>query len=322
MQKLLTILLLSLLTQATAQYPYQVGIAGSDAIDANDPFIAAWATTCIVQRGWQQITDTTLGKANYGFDSNAVGAANTNGMVSLGDGGMATLTFAYPIYNGQGADFAVFENGFMSADTLAFLELAFVEVSSDGQHFVRFPAHCHNDSIVQMGSFSEMDASKIKNLAGKYISGYGTPFDLEELKDSNNLNINEITHIRLVDVVGIVRSPFTTFDSHHHPINDPFPTPFPASGFDLDAVAVLHQNTSNIEDFTHRSPFSVYPNPFKDKIVIADNFQGEVRLWDMNGREIPIFPVNNTLNCENLASGMYILQLQEGDNLYPICIWK
>lgn len=322
MQKILTILLFSLLTQATAQYPYQVGIAGSDAIDANDPFIAAWATNCVVQRGWQQITDTTIGKANYGFDANAIGAANTNGLVSLGDDGMATLTFAYPIYNGQGADFAVFENGFMSADTLAFLELAFVEVSSDGQHFVRFPAHCHNDSLVQMSSFSEMDASKIKNLAGKYISGYGTPFDLEELKDSNNLNINSITHIRLIDVVGILRSPFTTFDSHHHAINDPFPTPFPASGFDLDAVAVIHQNTSNIEDFTNRSPFSVYPNPFKDKIFIGNDFQGEIRLWDMNGREIPILPVNNTLNCENLVAGMYILQLKQGEKFYHIPIWK
>jgi len=51
-------------------------------------------------------------------------------IVSLGDSGVADVTFAGAIYNGPGADFAVFENGFLNAtnDSLAFLELAFVEV--------------------------------------------------------------------------------------------------------------------------------------------------------------------------------------------------
>jgi hypothetical protein len=33
-------------------------------------------------------------------------------IVSLGDSGIAIATFAHPIYNGSGPDFAVFENGF------------------------------------------------------------------------------------------------------------------------------------------------------------------------------------------------------------------
>ena len=55
-------------------------------------------------------------------------------MVSLGKGGSITLSFDPPVSNGDGWDFAVFENGF--EDT--FLELAYVEVSSDGVVFVRF----------------------------------------------------------------------------------------------------------------------------------------------------------------------------------------
>ncbi|MFN6048554.1 MAG: T9SS C-terminal target domain-containing protein, partial [Bacteroidota bacterium] len=61
-----------------------------------------------------------------GTAAGAEGPAASNGVVSLGDGGIATLTFDPPITNGDGFDFAVFENTFL--DT--FLELAFVEVST------------------------------------------------------------------------------------------------------------------------------------------------------------------------------------------------
>ena len=74
---------------------------------------------------WQN-TENALGKptSNDTFD-----------VVVLGDAGSITLTFDAPICNGSGYDFAVFENSLN--DT--FLEFAFIEVSSDGEHFVRFP---------------------------------------------------------------------------------------------------------------------------------------------------------------------------------------
>ena len=55
-------------------------------------------------------------------------------VVSLGSGGSIILSFDPPFRNGEGWDFAIFENSF--SDT--FLELAYIEVSSDGEHFVRF----------------------------------------------------------------------------------------------------------------------------------------------------------------------------------------
>ena len=74
-----------------------------------------------------------MGKASSGDTNSPLGKAGDGTILSLGDGGEATLTFSTPISNGQGADFAIFENSFSAT----FLELGLVEVSSDGQNFVR-----------------------------------------------------------------------------------------------------------------------------------------------------------------------------------------
>ncbi len=60
-----------------------------------------------------------------------------------------------------------------SAESSSFLELAFVEVSTDSVHFVRFPAVSLTNPAVQTGAFGTTDARNIHNLAGKYIANYG-----------------------------------------------------------------------------------------------------------------------------------------------------
>ena len=117
-------------------YAPPAGQNGSTAISCTDPRFAEWATGISVTRGLQEIDKPADGYASYGDPTNALGpaTANTTKVVSLGDGGSATLTFAKPITNGPGPDFAVFENGF--SDT--FLELGFVEVSSDGSELLSF----------------------------------------------------------------------------------------------------------------------------------------------------------------------------------------
>ena len=133
------------------------------------------------------------------------------------------------------------------------------------------------------------------------MQGIGTGFDLEELKDVNELlDVNSITHVRITDVVGYVEpadfygdgivnfidyiiftaaypsepgnenwnedcdisnpsdgiinsddfevfigkwlneNDFSSCDFSGHQINDPWPTPFYSSGFDLDAVGVIN----------------------------------------------------------------------------------
>lgn len=221
-------------------YAPLAGQAGSTAIGKDDPVITGWATSAVIQRGPMQIDNPSLGLASFGADANVLGKAEGtwDGVASLGDGGSATLTFAHPITNGPGYDFAVFENGLN--DT--FLELAFVEVSSNGSDFFRLPAVSLTQTATQIGGFGSLNPTNIHNLAGTYRQGYGTPFDLENLVGiSPLLDVNAVTHVRVIDVIGDIAAPYATYDSLGHPINDPWPTPFAASGFDLDAVGVIHQ---------------------------------------------------------------------------------
>lgn len=217
-----------------------VGTAGCTAVAKDSSLIVAWATGCTVVRGLADVADSSRGYVRFGKERYAVGPAgsDTREAVSLGDGGWATLTFAEPIRNGRGPDFAVFENPFNDS----FLELAFVEVSTDGERFVRFPATSLTPTDRQTGPNGSTDPTLINNLAGKYRLGYGTPFDLEELRDSAGINIDSIVYVRVVDVIGTIEPQYATHDAYGHIVNDPYPTNdtvYSSGGFDLTGVAVL-----------------------------------------------------------------------------------
>ena len=145
-----------------------VSNGSTKAIQKDSVIFKSWATACTVTRGYQNIDNQSLGFATVGIDENGTLKAGVNSVVSLGDAGVAVLEFAIPIKNGEGADFAVFENGFNSGVN-QYLELAFVEVSSDGINYVRFPAISKINAAVQTGSFATTDAALIYNLAGKYV---------------------------------------------------------------------------------------------------------------------------------------------------------
>src|SRR5690606_17752172 len=143
------------------------------------------------------------------------------------------------------------------------LELAFVEVSSDGINFFRLAASSHTQDTSQISSVTGenyMKARCVNNLAGKYISNYGTPFVLQELSCIAGLDINNITHVRIVDVVGSIGE-YASYDTAGNKINDPYPTNFPTGGFDLDAVGVIHQGTTSGIQGLNLPVVSVYPNP-------------------------------------------------------------
>lgn len=250
-----------------AQFPPAANQEGTTAIHKDDAIFVNWATDIIVERGEQNIADDSLNFAEAGEPTLALGSPDIQS-VSLGDGGSAILTFDQPITNGEGPDFAIFENGFPTQGGY-FLELAFVEVSSDGVFFVRFPATSLTDTTTQVKTFDLIDPTKINNLAGKYVANFGTPFDLEELDKIPALDISSITHIRVVDVIGALADSLATFDTQGNKINDPFPTAFPTGGFDLDAVGVIHQKTStNIGELPTASSIKVYPNPVKNREVL------------------------------------------------------
>ncbi len=299
-------------SQPAAMGPFcgVVGTTGCTAIAYNDNRIKAWATGCTLVLGSQNLSDPSAPVVTYGTADEAVGAASTSTMdvVSLGDGGSATLTFEKPIANGDGYDFAVFENSFNDY----FLELAFVEVSSDGERFVRFPATSLTQTARQITS--SVDPTYINNLAGKYRVGYGTPFDLNELRDSAGLDINNITHVRIIDVVGSIDPELGTYDAFGHIINDPFPTITYSAGFDLDGIAVLNQKTERIELAENGVQMSVYPNPATDRICVTlENLENiDATLFDMSGRAVKTLTLrngDNTIDISTLQNGIYLIRV-------------
>lgn len=252
MRKLLVLLMAMMPVALWAQFAPAQDQPGTTAMHADSSAFIAWATDCVTEPGPMNIANPSLGLAGAGYPAaNAIGTpGGTYGVTCLGDGGIAILTFASPICNQPGPDFAVFENGFANAQTpdYWFLELAFVEVSSDGVNFFRFPAYSNTQTDTQLGGFACILPSEIHNLASKYGAMYGTPFELDEVPDNPLLDKNSITHVRIVDVVGCIDPEYATYDCQGHPINDPWPTPFASSGHDLDAVGVIH-------DVAH------FPNP-------------------------------------------------------------
>ena len=311
MRKLAFLFTILSLTLQAQSYPPAAGQMGSTAIPADSPLFAAWATGVTVTRGLIDISNPELqhngsNYASYGEPEDALGPS-TNQVVSLGDAGVAILTFENPITNGPGYDFAVFENGFDDN----FLELAFVEVSSNGLDYFRFPSHSQTQTNIQVEGFDPLDPTYINNLAGKYRAFFGTPFDLSELEDDPNLDKNKITHVKIIDVVGSIDPLYASYDSYGNIINDPFATPFYSSGFDLDAVGVINQQVLGKEEALISTDVTVYPNPFSNYVIIKNLKPGsEIKMLDAYGRiVVQNFNVSNIhlLNVENLASGFYFL---------------
>jgi hypothetical protein len=251
------LIILALATPAIAgPYAPAAGQPGSDAVAAGDSRFTLWASAASIVRGPVNIAfpeDNIF--TNHGTAADATGPADATSaapypVVSLGDGGSAVLTFSLPFGDIPGPDFAVFENGFVSFGS-TFLELAHVEVSSDGVDFYRFPSV----SLTPVSSTPDLggnvNATDVRNLAGKYIAGYGTPFDLAELRPLYpSLDTQRITHVRVIDVIGTNNPLIASHDSGGLIITDPYPTEYPTGGFDLDAVGVFQATTTNYAAWT------------------------------------------------------------------------
>jgi len=235
-----------------AAWPFAppAGQSGSTAIHLSDNAIVSWAD------GYQDVQYGGFVLSRWKTPAEALGPAegNSTEIVCLGRGGRITMTFAQGISDGSGFDFAVFENAFDDY----FLELGWVEVSSDGTNFVRFPNYSYTPA-----SPETFYARDIYGLASKYRQGYGTPFDLAELQWVSDaivagthsftntyvdaftnsfpaLDLSNVKFVRIIDVVG----DGSARDSEGFAIYDPYPTSGSA-GFDLDAIAVLNQPPPN-----------------------------------------------------------------------------
>jgi len=238
-----------------------------------NPIFRAWATAVVDYRPAGGVSEQWLDA------SKTLGPATGDGMgiASLGDRsaaeiaagappGWIVLGFTQPMRDGRGYDFVVFENAIVSGYNTGagsvsgqmFGELAFVEVSSDGVQFARFPSVSLTPDPV--GAYGTIELSNVFNLAGKHPNGggvcTGTPFDLADLADEPSVragavDVHDIRYVRIVDIPGNghfqdaatfhidpAGSPSWAAYTANHPVYDAWPT-FGSGGFDLDAVGVL-----------------------------------------------------------------------------------
>ncbi len=305
----LSILLILGTLSIYAQGPFapQANQTGTLAIHADSNVFVAWASRIEVQRGRQDIAVPNSDTTTVGSWTQCFGKANGT-VVSLGDSGVATVQFEGLIYNGVGPDFAVFENAFNHT----FLELAFVEVSSNGIDFHRFPSYSLTDTSIAVGSFGSVDPTGIHNLAGKYSANYGTPFDLSDLDSIIELDVSAISHIRIVDAVGSLNERYTQRDCKGRKVNDQYPTAFPSGGFDFDAVGVIYMKGVGLSESYDQSHRSIYPNPSNGVFYVDHEGSGLLKfeLRDFTGRVMQVGLLEtNTVDFTSLLKGAYLLQL-------------
>jgi len=280
------------------------GFPGSAAIAASSPEIITWASVVAEEhRGFRNISNLQSGMASAGNSVNALGPAMQNGTFSLGDGGSITLAFPRPLCDKAGMDFAVFENGFSDG----FLELAFVEASSNGIDFFAFPAYSETSFAIQKGPFDTLDARCLHNLAGKYRTGFGTGFDLAELAGNSGFDVSQVKYIRLRDVVGSILPEHATYDVLGRMVNDPWPTDFESSGFDLDAVAALHLAGED-------APL-IWPSLLGqgDAFYFVSDETMPLELLHSSGRLMASFPAgsgNSARLPAGMAPGIYLFRVQ------------
>lgn len=279
------------------------GAVGSTAIHKDSSIFITWASGIEMTRGPVFAPNLANGYATYGLESDALGIADGSEVVSLGDGGEAILTFDAPISNGAGADFAIFENGFIDH----YMELAFVEVSSDGINYTRFNCTSEVQTSTQLSNFDTVNCRYVNNFAGKYRVNYGTPFDLEELVSTPGLDVNSITHVKLIDVVGSINPLYGTYDNQGTIINDTYPTMFESGGFDLDAVGVIHSNElSTIENEIN---ISIYPNPTKGIVYVHAGNNLFINILDMYGKRMDSNIETNNIDLSSYDNGIYYLEI-------------
>lgn len=208
-----------------------------------NPLFFAWAS---------DYEDYLRSDTDAGFDDPTYALGPVTGdnfdVVSLGDltaarisagspPGRITLKFAKPIRDLSGADFVIYENGFVSTNNTGgagiggvYAELAYVEVSADGVNFHRFNPVSLTPSPA--GGYGSVNPTDLYNLAGKHVNAYGdswgTPFDIAQT------GLGQITHIRLIDIPG--SGDFK--DSSGNPVYDAWRT-FGSGGLDIEAVGSI-----------------------------------------------------------------------------------
>ncbi|HRZ28285.1 MAG TPA: Ig-like domain-containing protein [Spirochaetota bacterium] len=238
-------------------------ITGAAHVALADTSIAPPSSCAAFTRGLDRTTASA-------FDDPGGLLAGGSGMLNLGNTGGVTFTFDQPIADGEGADIAIFENGFLTTGGLI-AEYGYVEVSSNGTDYIRFDSATTRDPSTVPDPDTTMtgwDTTLDWGVTGRYPAGYGDSFDLAWLRTTRKvvegrIDLSSITYVRIIDIIGMdearlmgsdtgsaiprsdhqslissILGNYDSLDSFGSVIFDEYPT-VGTGGLDIDAVGVI-----------------------------------------------------------------------------------
>ena len=236
-------------------------------------------------------------------------------ILSLGNGGEIVLSFDDNyIIDGEGADFTVFENAFISVlDNKPFVEAGIVAVSQDGLNFVEFPY----DTATWAGLAGVTPTKDNYHFTDPTVSG-GDPFDLADV------GLEWARFVKITDLGNIKKEGTWNGD------------------FDLDAVVAINYEAglptlvNEKEAAPHRFELAQnYPNPFNPQTTIAFYLETPaetaLQVFNLNGRLIKT--LSHAVLSQGrhdvvwdgrdesgvaLGSGVYLARLQAGGEVKVI----
>lgn len=175
--------------------------------------------------------------------------ANPKELLSLGNGGTIVLCFEdNRIINGEGVDFTVFENAFISWSGGVVTEPAEVSVSQDGENWTILPWDTTGGALTGLAGVTPTEDNQ--NPTDPTLSG-GDQFDLDLV------GLEWVSFVKIRDL-GAANGTGNT------------------AGFDLDAVVAVHSESSTgveTQPSTQQPQQFVlgqnYPNPFNPETTIA-----------------------------------------------------
>ena len=137
------------------------------------------------------------------------------------------------------------------------------------------------------------------------------------------LDVNAITHIKLIDVVGTINPAYATYDSQGNIINDPYPTEFPSGGFDLDAIGVIHSASESLNDVDNLS-FRVYPNPSTGVFGCKVENKVKYSVQDLSGKVIlsGTSEGNMSIDLTDYLNGVYYMKVESNGSNSTIKLIK
>lgn len=251
------------------------------------------------------------GQSSEYFPENIFGLPDTNAsslvpsshprqICSIGIGGEIIVGFKnYYLFDGEGADFTIFENAFINPVTnKIFAEPAKVAVSEDGFSFIEFP----------------YDILTLYGLAGKSpTNGKANPFDPAysggDSFDLATIGLKKAKYIKITDICNLL------LENPENPFFDPI-----ISGFDLDAVVGLHL-LADISTSEQNKQFADVPVVISKSnfIEVIPNYpSGYFYLFNLMGKELLSGNFNERINfqLDKLASGLYLLIIKYHNKVF------